>query len=148
MGWIVRGLRVKIGIVEQDPYEGGRRAVLNLGHTVGHGLERLSGYSLRHGEAVGIGMVAAARIAAELSWAGRSLAERIESLLAAWGLPVRCPPFDVTAIWEAMSHDKKQRGGTLRWVLPRAVGDVAITADVPPMVVRSVLRDLGARRET
>ena len=148
MGWIVRGLRVKIGIVEQDPYEGGRRAVLNLGHTVGHGLERLSSYTLRHGEAVGIGMVAAARIAAELGWAARSLAERIESALAAWGLPVRCPPFDVAAIWQAMSHDKKQRGGTLRWALPRAVGDVAVTADVPPVVVRSILRDLGARSET
>jgi shikimate kinase/3-dehydroquinate synthase len=147
VSWIVRALRVKVDIVEQDPYEEGRRAVLNLGHTVGHGLERLSGYTLRHGEAVGIGMVAAARMAAELGWANRSLAERIEAVLAAWGLPVRCPPFDVAEIWEAMSHDKKQRGGTLRWVLPRAVGDVAVAADVPPMVVRSILRDLGARSE-
>jgi shikimate kinase/3-dehydroquinate synthase len=147
VSWIVRALRVKTDIVEQDPYEGGRRAVLNLGHTVGHGLERLSGYTLRHGEAVGIGMVAATRVAAELGWADRSLAERIEAALAAWGLPVRCPPFDVAAIWGAMSQDKKQRGGTLRWVLPRAVGEVAVTADVPPMVVRSILRDLGARSE-
>ncbi len=147
MTWIARALRVKIDVIQEDPFERGRRAVLNLGHTVGHGLERLSGFALRHGEAVSIGMVAAARIAAELGWADPSLAGRIAAALTAWDLPVRCPPFDVDAIWEAMSHDKKQRGGTLRWVLPRTIGDVVVATDVPPTVVRSILRDMGARSE-
>ena len=144
---IARALRVKIEIVEEDPFEQGPRAVLNLGHTVGHALEKLSDFALRHGEAVGIGMVAAARIAAELDQADSSLADRIEALLAAWELPIRCPPFDADAIWGAMAYDKKRRGRSLRWVLPRAVGQVEIAEDVPPRVVRSVLCSMGARCE-
>ena len=142
---IARALRVKIEIVEEDPFEHGRRAVLNLGHTVGHALEKLSGFALRHGEAVSVGMVAAARMAAELGRADPALAGRIEAALAAWGLPVRCPPFGASAIWEAMAHDKKRRGRGLRWVLPRAIGEVEIVEDVPQEKVKSVLRDLGAR---
>jgi shikimate kinase/3-dehydroquinate synthase len=141
---IARSLHVKIDVVEEDPFEGGRRAVLNLGHTVGHALERLSGFTLRHGEAVGIGMVAAAHIAAGLGRADPALAGRIEEVLSAWGLPVRCPSFEADAIWEAMAHDKKRRGRSLRWVLPRAIGQVEITEDVPRDVVLAVLRDLGA----
>jgi 3-dehydroquinate synthase len=144
---IARALRVKIAVVEEDPFERGRRAVLNLGHTVGHALERLSGYSLRHGEAVGIGMVAAARIAGELGRADASLSEYIQAVLSTWGLPVRCPPFDADAIWNAMAHDKKKRGRALRWILPRAIGQVEITENVPSRVVKSVLCNLGARSE-
>jgi shikimate kinase/3-dehydroquinate synthase len=144
---IARALRVKIDIVEGDPLEGGQRAVLNLGHTVGHALEQLSRFSLRHGEAVAIGMVAAARIAAGLDQAEPSLADRIAAVLKAWGLPVRCPPFDIDAIWEAMVYDKKRRGGQLVWVLPQAIGRVTLTPDVPRPVVESVLVDMGGRRD-
>ncbi len=141
---LVRALRVKIAIVEQDPFETGRRAALNLGHSVGHALEKLSGFELRHGEAVSVGMVAAAWIAVGLGRADPSLATRIESALAAWGLPLRCPPFQAGAIWTAMAHDKKRRGRGLRWVLPRAIGQVDIVEDVPQKVVLDVLRNLGA----
>jgi shikimate kinase/3-dehydroquinate synthase len=144
---IARALRVKIEVVEEDPFERGRRAVLNLGHTVGHALERLSGFSLRHGEAVAVGMVAAARIAVELGRADVSVAGRIETALSGWGLPVQCPPFDAEAIWQAMAHDKKRRGRSLRWVLPRAIGEVEIVEDVPSHVVKSILHSLGARRK-
>ncbi len=143
--WIARSLLVKIEVVEEDPFEQGRRAVLNLGHTVGHALERLSGFALRHGEAVSIGMVAAARIAGELGRSVPLLAGRIEGVLSAWGLPVRCPPFDADAILEAMAHDKKRRGRSLRWVLPHAIGEVEIAEDIPPDVVKSILYSLGAR---
>lgn len=143
-GQFARAIRVKVEIVEQDPFEQGRRAILNLGHTVGHALEKLSNYSLRHGEAVAIGMAAASRIAVALGRAEPSLANRIEAALKTWGLPVRCPPFDVDAICEAMMHDKKRRGRSLRWVLPRAIGQVEIVDDVPLDVVRSVLKDQGA----
>ena len=142
-----RALEVKIQVIEADPFEQGRRAVLNLGHTVAHALERLSDYGLRHGEAVAIGMVAAARISAELGRAEPSLPGRIEAALAAWGLPVRCPPFGVGDIWEAMAHDKKRRGRSLRWVLPHAIGHVEITDAVPRQVVTSVLTGMGARSE-
>jgi shikimate kinase/3-dehydroquinate synthase len=142
---LARTLDVKIQIAEGDPFEQGRRAVLNLGHTVAHALERLSAFSLRHGEAVAIGMVAAARISAEIGWAEASLPGRIEAALTAWRLPVRCPPFTVEEICEAMVHDKKRRGRTLRWILPHAIGHVEIADDVPSQVVISVLKSMGAR---
>jgi 3-dehydroquinate synthase len=146
---IGRALRVKIDIVEKDPYEQGRRAVLNLGHTVGHALEKLTNFQLRHGEAVSIGMVAATRIAVELGLAEEQLAKRIEALLGAWGLPLLCrppvcPSLPTEQIWQAMAHDKKRRGGALRWVLPTAVGRVTISDAVPKQLVVSILRGMGA----
>jgi shikimate kinase / 3-dehydroquinate synthase len=143
---LARAIRVKVDIVEQDPFEQDRRAVLNLGHTLGHALESLSGFSLPHGEAVSVGLVAAARIAARLRLANRSLVDRIEAILAAWSLPLRCPPgpFGLDALGRAMAYDKKRRCGALRWVLPRTIGDVQVVDDVPPGVVLSVLHDIGA----
>ena len=142
---LLRALNVKVSIVEQDPFERGRRTVLNLGHTLGHGLELLNGFAIRHGDAVGIGMMAAARIAVEVDLAHASLPERIGGVLEAWGLPVRCPPYATDAIWEAMTHDKKRQGRSLRWVLPRAVGDVETVEGIPASVVNSVLQSMGAR---
>ena len=146
---IAQALRVKIDIVEKDPYEQGRRAVLNLGHTVGHALETLSRFTLRHGEAVSIGMVAAARIAVTMGLAERSMTERLEGALAGWGLPVRCAipgrsRLETNAVWGAMGHDKKRRRGRLRWVLPSKIGEVTIRDDVGKEVVLGVLRDMGA----
>jgi len=146
---IARALRVKIDIVEDDPYERGRRAVLNLGHTVGHALERLAHFELRHGEAVSVGMIAAARIAARMGRANPSVPERLEATLTAWGLPANCrvpewPQFQADAIWQAMAHDKKRRGDTLRWVIPLAIGEVTIADDVPREVVIDTLREMGA----
>ena len=71
----------------------------------------------------------------------------VEKLLTAWSLPTRCPPFSLAQIWDAMAHDKKRRGGRLRWVLPNAVGEVQIADDVPPDVVNAVLKRMGARGE-
>jgi shikimate kinase/3-dehydroquinate synthase len=141
---LARSIQVKIDVIEKDPFEKGRRAVLNLGHTTAHGLERLSDYAMRHGEAVSIGMVAAARIADKIGLAEPTLADRIEAVLAAWGLPMMCPPYQADAILEAMAHDKKKRGRTLRWVLPRQIGAVEIVEDVPQEVVLTTMRDLGA----
>jgi 3-dehydroquinate synthetase len=92
-------------------------------------------------------MVAAARISTELGRAAVTLPERIAAALVAWGLPVRCPPYPVEAIWEAMAHDKKRRGRSLRWILPHEVGHVEIVDDVPEQVVKSVLKEL-ARSES
>jgi shikimate kinase/3-dehydroquinate synthase len=142
--WIARSLQVKIDVVEQDPYERGWRAVLNLGHTAGHALEQVSGFRLRHGEGVSMGMVVAARIAVETGRAEAGLPERIARALAAHHLPIRCPPVGAEAAWEAMGRDKKKRGGQLRWVLPRAIGEIEIVDDVPREVVLNVLREMGA----
>jgi shikimate kinase/3-dehydroquinate synthase len=139
---LARSIQVKIDVIEEDPFESGRRAVLNLGHTTAHALERLSDYEMRHGEAVSIGMVAAARIAVTIGLAEAALADRIEAALAAWGLPTMCPSYDADAIWESMAHDKKKCGKTLRWVLPREIGAVEIVEGVPQEVVKTVLRNL------
>ena len=142
--WIARSLQVKIEVVEEDPYERGRRAVLNLGHTAGHALEQLSSYRMRHGEAVSIGMVVAAQIAVEMGRAEAELPGQIAAVLAAHHLPVDCPPVDADAVWAAMGRDKKKRGKLLRWILPREIGTVEIVADVPRQSVLRVLRGMGA----
>ncbi len=142
---IARALRVKIEIVEQDPYEHGPRAVLNLGHTVGHALERVSEFRLSHGKAVAIGLVAAARIAARLGLAERGFADRIENILSAWGLPIRVPGFPPDRVIAAMASDKKKLNGRLRFILPRRIGEVEIVDDVPPAVIRTVLDEMKAR---
>ena len=141
---IARSLQVKIDVVEEDPFERGRRAVLNLGHTIGHALEQLSGFRMRHGEAVSVGMVAAARIAAALGLAKPTLAGRMAAALAA--RPARaCPPVDARSRLGGDGRTTKRgRGAALRWVLPRAIGQVEIRADVPAEVVLRVLRDMGA----
>jgi 3-dehydroquinate synthetase len=90
-------------------------------------------------------MVAAARIANKIGLAELALVERIETVLAAWKLPIVCPPYQADAIWEAMAHDKKKRGKALRWVLPREIGAVEIVEDVPQEIVQAVLKDMGAK---
>jgi shikimate kinase / 3-dehydroquinate synthase len=141
---LARSIRVKIDVVEEDPYERGRRAVLNLGHTLGHALERLSDYRMRHGEAVAIGMVVAARLSEALGRSEAGMVERIEGVLVDAGLPVRCPNWMPRMIWDAMRHDKKRQGRALRWILPEAIGRVEMVDDVPEDLVRSVLIEMGA----
>jgi len=138
--WIVeRAVAVKVAVVEEDPFEHGRRAVLNLGHTFGHALEVLSDFRLRHGEGVSVGLVIAARVAVASGLCEPSLAGRIEGLLQGLGLPVTWSTFSPAAIWEAMGSDKKKRGRKLRFVLPRALGDVIVTDEVSQDVIMAVL---------
>lgn len=148
-GWVTpdvlaRSIRVKIDIVQEDPFEGAGRAVLNLGHTTGHALERMSDYRMRHGEAISIGMVIAARLSEALGRAEAGLSKKITEVLANAGLPVRCPNWPSDQICNAMRHDKKRQGRALRWILPEAIGHVVIADDVPEALVRSVLVDMGA----
>jgi 3-dehydroquinate synthase len=89
---VCRAMSVKISVIGADPYETGRRAVLNLGHTIGHAVELVSNFQLRHGEAVAIGMVAASRLAERLEIAEPGLADKIENVLMGLGLPVEIPP--------------------------------------------------------
>jgi shikimate kinase/3-dehydroquinate synthase len=143
---LARSIEVKIKVVEQDPYEKGRRAVLNLGHTTGHALEQLSQFSMRHGEGVSIGIVAAAAIAESLQIAQSGLVASITAGLEAWELPTRCPDFAVDDIIEAMTRDKKKKGKKLRWVLPLDIGSVDIFDEVPADIVKKVLVSMGARK--
>jgi shikimate kinase/3-dehydroquinate synthase len=129
--WTARAMQVKINVVARDPLEQGERAKLNLGHTFGHAFELLSNYELQHGEAVAIGLVCAARLAVQRNLCEARLATRIENLLAAIGLPTRVPrAMSIEAILAAMATDKKRVAARLRFVLPRALGDVIVTDDV------------------
>jgi 3-dehydroquinate synthase len=117
--------RLKAGVVQADEREAGLRRVLNLGHTVGHALERLSGYQLRHGDAVAMGLVAAARLAVSLGMFEPEDLIRTERLCRAWDLPVRIPGrFSPDAVLTAMQTDKKFIGGRLHFILPVRIGEV------------------------
>lgn len=140
---IAAAIQVKVDVVEEDPYERGRRWVLNLGHTFAHAFEVLSDYQLRHGHAVAIGMVVAARVAEVMGLCQPELPARIEALLRALGLPTRVPGFRPQAIWPAMALDKKKRGSRLRFVLPCALRDVIVTEQVAQEVVLAVLGELS-----
>jgi shikimate kinase/3-dehydroquinate synthase len=123
---VVRGsIRVKARIVSRDERESGVRALLNLGHTVGHALEAVGGYArLAHGEAVSLGLVAALRIGTTLGLTPQALTTRIEALLARLGLPhdIASEPLDDAL--ELIGHDKKRAGQQIRFVVAREAGQV------------------------
>ena len=122
-----RGMAVKVKIIEEDPYEKGIRAALNLGHTVGHAVELVSGFNLLHGEAVAIGMVAEARLAERLSVAGRGLSEVLAETLLGLGLSVEIPEYmDRVELIRAMKMDKKKAAGVVRFALPAKIGEVKV----------------------
>jgi len=136
---VADAVRVKVDVVEADPFENGRRATLNLGHTFGHALELVSEFTLRHGEAVAIGTAAAARLAVALGACDPALATRIVHLLERLGLPTSAPGYDVDAVYAAMSHDKKRSGKVLRFIIPRALGDVIVVDDPGEAVVKQAI---------
>ena len=126
-----RGMAVKVGVIEADPFEQGQRAALNLGHTVGHAIELVSGFRLRHGEAVAIGMVVEARMAEEMGLAEAGLSETIASLLADVGLPTEIPAdLEMDKILDAMQLDKKRADSKVRFALPVRVGEVKVGVEV------------------
>ena len=121
-----RSLELKAGVVARDEHEMGERASLNAGHTIGHALELLSGYALRHGEAVAIGLVAECRIGERLGVTERGTAERVAELLSTLGLPTSRDPRAATRdLLAAMQTDKKNRGGRIRMALPARIGAMA-----------------------
>lgn len=139
---VARAVRVKVAVVQEDPFEQGRRAVLNLGHTFGHAFETLSGYELRHGEGVSIGLAAATRLAARLGVCEPSLVGRVEGLLDRLGLPIRAQGYAPEQVMAAMATDKKRTGRRLRFVLPRAIGDVDVFDKVETSDLVQTLEDV------
>ncbi len=128
---IRRAMAVKVKIIEEDPYEKGIRAALNVGHTVGHAVELVSGFRLRHGEAIAIGMVTEAKLAERLTLAGRGLSDAIAGSLSALGLPVHIPKnLSRPDIIRAMRLDKKKANGVVRFALPVEIGKVQVGVEV------------------
>ncbi len=135
---LASAIRVKVRVVRDDPLEHGKRAWLNLGHTFAHAWERLSGYSMLHGEAVSMGLVAAARLSERLGEAPTGLATQVETALRRLGLPTDPPGYPPEDVYAAMRSDKKRKGGRLRFVLLRQIGDPFVR-EVPEKDVMAVL---------
>ena len=132
--------RTKLAVVAEDERDQGRRQVLNLGHTVGHAIETATGYArYRHGEAVGLGLLAALTLSGQ-----PGLRDETAALLAAHGLPVALDPaVDHAAVLAALQGDKKRRGGRVGFVLVEAPGDVRTGRAVPHDDVARALGELA-----
>ncbi|NLI82374.1 MAG: 3-dehydroquinate synthase [Deltaproteobacteria bacterium] len=134
---------LKKKVVEADERESGRRRVLNLGHTVGHALERVSGYQMRHGDAVAAGMVAAARLSVRMGYLPPEDLDRLIRLCAAWDLPVKVSPaFPVRDLLSALEIDKKRIGGRLHFILPVRIGEVLDHDAVDSGAIEAVLGEM------
>jgi 3-dehydroquinate synthetase len=124
---VMMSCQIKANVVENDEKELGLRALLNLGHTFGHAVETLAGYGvIKHGEAVSIGMVMAARTALRLNYCSLEDVERIVDLLSYFELPVTPPDFTVDDYLSVMQRDKKVRDGAVRLVLNHRIGAAAL----------------------
>jgi shikimate kinase / 3-dehydroquinate synthase len=127
-------------VVADDPRESGLRAILNLGHTVGHGVESAAGYgALRHGEAVAIGLIAALQLSTRLVGLDQEVVDEVAGLLAGHGLPRSAPGLAPAAVLAAMRHDKKRAAGTHRFVLLEAIGKPVRDVEVPDGLVGEVV---------
>ncbi|WP_151734480.1 3-dehydroquinate synthase [Paenibacillus tengchongensis] len=138
-----RGCAIKAAVVAGDEREHGQRAILNLGHTIGHAIEAVGGYgAFLHGEAIAIGMAGSALLAARL---GRDQAIYTDTvaMLTALGLPVRLPvEYTEEALMEAMMHDKKFKEGQMTFIVPDSIGAVSIVDDIRQEDVRGVIAQL------
>ena len=140
---VQRGVAVKARIVAADEREAGERALLNYGHTFGHAIEAATGYgTYRHGEAVALGMVAAARLGERLGVSEDGLADRTVALLDALELPTVGVRVDPALLWSLMTRDKKARAG-VRFVLCERPGHAVVVDEPDRRIVDAVLRTLG-----
>jgi 3-dehydroquinate synthetase len=146
---VAQSCRAKAAVVVRDEREDGDRALLNLGHTFGHALERITRYDaarLVHGEGVAVGLAQAFRFSVALGLCPAADAERVEAHLAATGLPTRLSQVPggcgtVEELLDAMAQDKKVKGGALTFILARGIGQSFIARDIPVERVRAFLHD-------
>lgn len=139
--WVIRqNISLKASVVREDEKESRLRAILNFGHTIGHGIEA-AGYSLLHGEAVAVGMVAATSIAVSKGLVTPEVRSRLVRLLEAYELPVSADVDPVT-VREKMTRDKKKAGGKQQWVLPVTEGGVEIRTDVTEEEIGEAIREV------
>lgn len=141
---LTRSCQAKADVVSKDEKEAGLRAILNYGHTIGHAVESLTGYNLiNHGEAVGIGMVAAGKIATQLHLWSMDEEKRQNALIKKVKLPTEIPAnLDSKAIIDTLQTDKKVKSGKVRFILPTAIGTVTITDQVSAELIEQVLAEL------
>jgi 3-dehydroquinate synthase len=136
--FVGQAIAIKASVVEEDPYESGLRAILNLGHTFGHALETVSAYRWPHGQAVAVGLVGAVMLSAKLGLCAPDLVGQVETLLMTVGLPTRYEIYDPAALYAAMGADKKKFGGQIRFILMRAAGEPVLQDGIPAQTVIDV----------
>ncbi|MBQ6130908.1 MAG: 3-dehydroquinate synthase [Selenomonadaceae bacterium] len=140
---VKRSCEIKAEVVAADEKESGLRRILNFGHTLAHAIEEQTGYKkFRHGEAVAIGMVAAAQISHELGKTSAENVQRLEKLLKRFDMVTTCAGLDADKLYAVTFRDKKTVGGKVNWVLMKNFGDVEICGDVPASVVKKVFTRL------
>ncbi|HKS16862.1 MAG TPA: 3-dehydroquinate synthase family protein, partial [Planctomycetota bacterium] len=139
---LVRAITVKVDLVRADETDNGDRKLLNYGHTIGHAIEASRGYRIRHGEAVSLGMMAAAHVAWKMGLVAKDLPARQAALLRACGLPTRLPGLRAAAILQAMGHDKKRAQGRPLFVLPEAIGRARRDVEVDDALVLEALEKI------
>ncbi len=136
---------LKARVVETDEKESGYRRVLNLGHTVGHAIEKLTGFSLKHGDCVAVGMIAAATLSQRMGIMQEGDVERLLKLCEVWEMPARIPKsLRADAVIEAIQSDKKRVGNKLHFILPVRIGKVQESTNIDYEEFTSVLKSLGA----
>lgn len=145
---VVRNCRIKAAVVSADEFESGLRGILNLGHTIGHTIETVcADRDVHHGEAVSLGMVAAARLAAERGLLKAETIERITSLLNKLNLPTSVnEELPVDKLYEAMKQDKKVKAGKIRFVLPTSLGSCAFVDDISEDDIKNAIKELTITR--
>jgi len=141
-GLIAHNVEIKAKVVMADPFERGERAHLNFGHTFGHAIETTLNYEKSHGECVGLGMTAAAKLATDLKLIDDAARQRIVRVIDSAKLPTHGLSADPNVLLNAMSFDKKAKAGKLRFILPDRIGHVVIRDDVPTEMVRDALESL------
>ncbi|MEY2977910.1 MAG: 3-dehydroquinate synthase [Prochlorotrichaceae cyanobacterium] len=139
-----RSCQAKAAVVSQDEKEAGLRAILNYGHTLGHGIETVMNYrGVNHGEGVALGMIGAGHIALQLGKWDASAVSRQQAVIAKAKLPTQLPEtIDREAVIQALQWDKKVKDGQVRFILPTAIGQVELCPQVPESLIRSVLQQL------
>lgn len=136
---VFRSAKIKAEIVEKDERDLGLRNILNYGHTIGHAIESAADFGIGHGEAVAIGMLVAASISNRQGILDINELIRLKNLISRANLTVETPNLDLNRAIQAVKHDKKILEGRIRFVLPKAIGDVFITDEVSPSLVEQVL---------
>lgn len=142
---VERAVRIKADVVSEDLREAGRREILNYGHTLGHAIERVERYQVRHGEAVAIGMVYAAELARLTGRLDTATLHRHRRVLTAVGLPTTFLPGTWPDLRDAMTVDKKSRGAGLRFVVLDGPGKPGILTDPPEDLLARAYREVAAR---
>jgi len=136
---VFKSVKIKARVVEEDERDLGLRNILNYGHTVGHAIESVSAFTVGHGAAVALGILAAGRISNKLGMLNRDELIRLESIIEKGGLPTKIPNLKVDKIIQAIKHDKKITAGKIRLILAKSIGNVFITDEVSLALVEQVL---------